>query len=432
MKKKGIIALISSLVGIVVVGGAVGAALLWAPVGVNKPGAANTSNSTAPVKSNLSIGQRISENLLHINKTMNVLLIANNARNATSPLSLGTAAGQADIILIAHIDPTTHKITLISVPRDTLIAMPQYDIPIPKIKSAFNIGLNESPDMGPKLEIKAVSQLTGLPISYWIVTDFQGFIDAVNAVGGIQVNVPARLYDPAHSGVNLYPGLQTLNGAQALAYVRVRQNAAGNSYRINDFQRQQAEMQVLDILKNKLLDSATNPLKLYKLIKLWHKDVATNLSTEQLVGIGMAASGSSVNKIILGSDKDSMDMAGTPLPGANKQGYITGAYYDILDPTKIYKTLQPLGSTGSSTGLPSIPQPNQVTVSVYGSPVIYNTLKHAGYLASYAGGTSAGRVNIYYPPGKINLAWAVARTLGTGNAWVAPDSNLSSTVVVYG
>ncbi len=189
MKKKGIIALISSLVGIVVVGGAVGAALLWAPVGVNKPGAANTSNSTAPVKSNLSIGQRISENLLHINKTMNVLLIANNARNATSPLSLGTAAGQADIILIAHIDPTTHKITLISVPRDTLIAMPQYDIPIPKIKSAFNIGLNESPDMGPKLEIKAVSQLTGLPISYWIVTDFQGFIDAVNAVGGIQVNV---------------------------------------------------------------------------------------------------------------------------------------------------------------------------------------------------------------------------------------------------
>lgn len=434
MNKKKMIAVIGSLVGVVVVGGAVGAALLWVPFGGNGTGETRTVNKAASTPNNaaLSIGQRISENLLHINKPMNILLIANNARNATSPLSLGTAAGQADIILVAHVDPAAHTVTLISVPRDTLIAMPQYNISIPKIKSAFNIGLNESPDMGPELEMKAVSQLTGLQINNWIVTDFQGFIDAVNAVGGVQVNVPARLYDPAHSGVNLQPGLQTLNGEQALAYVRVRQNAAGNSYRTNDFQRQQAEIQVLEILKHKLIDSATNPVKLYQLAKLWHKDVATNLSTEQLVGLGMAASGAAVDKIILGSDKDSMDLAGTPLPGVNKQGYITGAYYDVLDPAKIYQTLQPLGSTGSSTGLPSIPQPDEVTVSVYGSQVIYNTLKHAGYIASFAGGTSRGRVNIYYPPGKITLAWAVARTLGTGNAWVAPNSNLSSTVVVYG
>ena len=378
------------------------------------------------------MSQRIGQNLLHINQPMNILLIANNARNATSPLSLGTAAGQADIILIAHVDPTAHTVTLISVPRDTLIAMPQYNISIPKIKSAFNIGLNVAPKKGPELEMKAVSKLTGLPIKYWIVTDFQGFVDAVNAVVGIQVNVPARLYDPAHSGVNLQPGLQKLNGEQALAYVRVRQNAAGTSYRTNDFQRQQAEIQVLQIMKHKLIDSATNPIKLYQLVKLWHKDVATNLSTEQLVGLGMAASGSSVNKIILGSDRDSMDLAGTALPGVNKQGYLTGAYYDVLDPANIYQTLKPFGSTGSSTGLPPLPLPGNINVTVYGSQGYYNVLKQAGYNVTFAGGQASGRVTIYYPPGQIEMAWAVGRTLGTGNAWVAPNSNLSSGIVVYG
>lgn len=362
---------------------------------------------------------------------MNILLVANNARNAKSPLSLGTAAGQADIMIVAHINPAAHQVTLISVPRDTLVALPQWNVSIPKIKTVFMIGLQQSPTDGPKLLMNSVSKLLGMPIDSYIVTDFQGFTDAINAVGGIQIDVPKRLYDPTHSQVNLQPGLQTLNGQQALAFVRVRQNTAGNGYRVNDFQRQQAEIQVLQVLKGKVLDSATNPVQLYKLINVWGKDVATNLSTRKLVGLGLTVSGSKINQIMLGSDSDSMDLAGVALPGVNKQNYLSGAYYDVLDPTRIAQQLAPYGATLASTGLPPIPAAGAVTVSVYGSKSIAQKLTQAGFSVTYRGTTQGiTRETVYYPVGKITWGWAVGRALGAGNEWVAPSQKVNH-VVVY-
>lgn len=67
----------------------------------------------------------------------NILLIGNNARNPSNPLAIGQGGGQADIMMIAHIDPQKHQVVLISIPRDLLFAMPQYSVPIPKIKSLF-------------------------------------------------------------------------------------------------------------------------------------------------------------------------------------------------------------------------------------------------------------------------------------------------------
>lgn len=365
-------------------------------------------------------------------KPANILLIANNARNAKGPLSLGTAGGQADIMIVAHLDPKEHTVTLVSVPRDTLIAMPGWKVPIPKIKTAFTVGLNQSPTEGPKLAMKYVSRMLGMPISDYVVTDFQGFADAINAVGGIQVDVKQRIYDPAHSGANLKPGVQTLNGQQALAYIRVRQNAAGNTYRTNDFERQQAEMQVLQVLKQKLLDSTTNPTRISNLVKVWKKDVATNIPTQQLVGFAMATSGSQLKTIYLGSVKDSMDLADAPLPGLNAENYLTGAYYDVLDPKNITKALKPVGTTGSDLGLPPIPEPAQVPVTVYGSQAVANELQQAGYPVTYGGsGATGSQIQIYYPPGKMPWGWAIARTLGTANEWVAPASHAYSEAIIY-
>ncbi|WDL97982.1 LCP family protein [Alicyclobacillus sp. ALC3] len=365
-------------------------------------------------------------------KPVNILLIANNARNATGPLSLGTAGGQADIMIVAHLDPKQHTVSLISVPRDTLIAMPGWNVPIPKIKTAFAVGLNQSQTEGPKLAMRYVSRMLGLSISDYVVTDFQGFADAINAVGGIKVDVKQRIYDPLHSGANLYPGVQTLNGSQALAYIRVRQNAAGNTYRTNDFQRQQAEIQVLQILKQKLLDSTTNPVKIRNLVKVWQKDVATNMSTQQLVGFALATSGSQIKTLFLGSVKDSMDLANAPMPGVNAENYLTGAYYDVLDPNNITKALKSVGSTGSDLGLPPIPAPSQVPITVYGSQLVANELQQAGYPVTYGGaGATGSQIQIYYPPGKMPWGWAIARTLGTANEWVAPATQNYSDAVVY-
>lgn len=374
------------------------------------------------------IGQAISGT-----KPMNVLLIANNARNAKGPLSLGSAAGQADILLLAHIDPAAHSVTLISIPRDTLIAMPGWKVPIPKIKTAFTVGLEESPQKGPELAMQYVSQMTGLPVTDYIVTDFQGFVDAINAIGGVQVDVKQKLYTSAnsyHPAVNLNPGVQTLSGEQALAYIRVRQNEAGNSYRTNDFQRQQAEVQLLVNLKQKLLNSSTNPVKLLKLVHVWSQDVATNLSTSQLVGIGMESAGAKLNTVQLGSVRDSMNLAGANLSGVNEENYLTGAYYDILNQDKITQLLKPYGSHGANLGLPPLPTPGSVPVVVYGSQSAAVELQKAGFPTTYAGQAAVNRDSVYYPPMDMPWGWSVARVLGTSNAWVAPGSNTSA-VVVY-
>ncbi|GIM46518.1 hypothetical protein DNHGIG_20670 [Collibacillus ludicampi] len=374
------------------------------------------------------IGQGLTGNT----EPINLLLIANNARDATNPLSLGSSGGQADTLLVVHIDPSKHVVTLISIPRDTLIALPDWDIPIPKIKSVFTLGLQQSPERGPELTMQAVSKMTGLPIHDYIVTDFQGFVDAINAVGGIEVDVPARLYDPDHSGVDLQPGKQILNGEQALAYIRVRQNQAGNNYRVNDFQRQEAEMQVLEILKQKVLDSSKNPAAIQRLLNIWSKDIATNISPSRLVGIGMEAAGAEVQKISLGTIRDSMNLADAPAPNFNKENYITGAYYDVLDPKEIAKKLAPLGSTGSDLGLPTLPNPEEIPVVVYGSQEVAETLKNKGFQVTYAGpGRNATRLSIYYPSKHMPWGWAVARALGTANEFVAPLNDDRPFLVVY-
>ena len=113
----------------------------------------------------------------------NILLIGNNARQPQGPLSLGKSGGLADILMVVHIDPKTDKVTLISIPRDLLIAMPGWRVPEPKVKESFFLGLTQSPQRGPQVAMQVASRFTGLPIHAYIATDFNGFVDAVDAVG---------------------------------------------------------------------------------------------------------------------------------------------------------------------------------------------------------------------------------------------------------
>ncbi|WP_407307085.1 LCP family protein [Desulfosporosinus sp. SB140] len=379
----------------------------------------------------VNVGQSLTGNVYGKKGPINVLLIGNNARNAATPLSLGTAAGQADLLIVAHIDPDLHKVSLISIPRDTLVAMPDYKEPIPKIKSSFELGLQQSPEEGPNQAVKYVSKLTGLKIDYYVVTGFKGFADAIDAVGGIQVNIPGRLYDPEYSQANFQPGLQTLNGDQALAYIRIRQNIAGNSYRTNDFQRQDAELEILNLLKTKLLASGISLSNIEKLQETWRHDVATNIPTPMLIGMGLEVSGSQMEQIRLGSVKDSIDITNTPLDGINQEGYLSGAYYDVLDPEEISHTLKPYGSIGASTGLSPIPNPKTVTINVYGSQSVGNELQKAGFNTRWISPDSGGsQVEIYYPQGQIMAALSVARILGTGNELVSPSQTVS-VITVY-
>jgi LCP family protein required for cell wall assembly len=143
----------------------------------------------------------------------NILLLGADYRK-------GDTAYRTDTIIVARIDPQQKKFWMISIPRDTRVLIPGHGYS--KINAAHTYG-------GPDLTLKTVQGFTGLPISHYMEVNFQGFEDAVNAMGGVWVNVPQAIDDKkaASSSVHqraavISAGYQKLDGEHALTLVRSR------------------------------------------------------------------------------------------------------------------------------------------------------------------------------------------------------------------
>jgi|HubBroStandDraft_3_1064219.scaffolds.fasta_scaffold42351_1 LCP family protein required for cell wall assembly len=147
-------------------------------------------------------------------------------------------AGRSDTIMILHIPAGGGgKPILISIPRDSYVNIPGHGMD--KINAAFSIG-------GAALLAQTIQSDTGLYINHFMDIGFGGFVNVVNAVGGVQMCVTQALHDQA-SGVNLNPGCQTLSGGEALAYVRDR-----HSFATQDLQREQDQRIFLKALLAKM------------------------------------------------------------------------------------------------------------------------------------------------------------------------------------
>jgi LCP family protein required for cell wall assembly len=128
---------------------------------------------------------------------------------------------RTDTMMLAHIS-RGGEVTVVSLPRDSLATIPAYTdengeehgTSEEKLNSAYSYG-------GAPLLVKTVEQTTGVPIDHYLEVNFAGFVKMVNALGGVDVCVPADIYD-AHSGLELPAGRSTLKGRDALAYVRAR------------------------------------------------------------------------------------------------------------------------------------------------------------------------------------------------------------------
>jgi len=151
-------------------------------------------------------------------------------------LVIGTDGGKApgrgdakrsDSLLLLRTDPGTHRLAYLSIPRDLRVEVPGYGTA--KINSANQFG-------GPALTIRTVRELTGLPVHHVVVVDFDGFRELIDALGGIEVNVPKPIlsnrfdcpYKPARcrawEGWRFAKGTQHLDGRRALVYSRIRTN----------------------------------------------------------------------------------------------------------------------------------------------------------------------------------------------------------------
>lgn len=127
--------------------------------------------------------------------------------------------GRSDTLFVTMLDTSRNQAALLSIPRDTLVSIPGYGWD--KVNHAYAYG-------GHELSRKTVENFLGIPISNYVLVDFQGFIKLVDAIGGVDIDVEKSMqYTDPYDGenglvINLQPGKQHMDGTTAIQYVRYR------------------------------------------------------------------------------------------------------------------------------------------------------------------------------------------------------------------
>ena len=197
-------------------------------------------------------------------KPIDILFMGIDARDTNSN-------SRSDTMIVVSIDPVSKKVAMVSIPRDTRIknAAGKYD----KINSINLV-------QGPEAACKEVSKLLNSKVDYYVLTNFAGFGDIVDTLGGVDINVETAMYhdDPVNPelAINLPKGYQHLNGKQALAFVRYRGMATADIGRTEDQQK------FVKALATQMMQSRTI-LKIPELIPELSKSVRTNLPIKDMI-----------------------------------------------------------------------------------------------------------------------------------------------------
>ena len=156
---------------------------------------------------------------------------------------------RSDTTMILHIPDNGGRPTLVSLPRDSYLPIPGYGTN--KLNAAYSFG-------GPKLLAETVQNATGLRIDPYMGIGFGGFVNVVDAVGGVRMCLPGPMNDPK-AGLHLKAGCQVLNGKQALGFVRTR------NFAISDLQREQDQRLFVKALLSKVTSVGTliNPFAVF-------------------------------------------------------------------------------------------------------------------------------------------------------------------------
>ncbi|MCL1631569.1 LCP family protein [Sporolactobacillus sp. CPB3-1] len=215
--------------------------------------------------------------------TFNVLLIGSDARKS------GTASHTDSMVLI-HADLNKHTYNMLSIPRDTRVYMKGYGYT--KLTSVQYISqVKKGTKQGIVDAVSAVSDLTGVPIHYYAETNYWGLKDMVDALGGIEMNLPFKvtLTHPWYSrnqGKTFAPGVHQLKGEMVAELTHERYSLPGT-----DYGRQQLQQAALIGIAKKIMQPS-NVTRLPALSRSLSKFlVATNMSTEDMVSVGLGVKG---------------------------------------------------------------------------------------------------------------------------------------------
>ncbi len=221
---------------------------------------------------------------------LNILVMGSDARDCDGcNIDNLTGMGErSDTTILLHLSADRTRAYGISIPRDSMVDRPTCktedgeDIPGGQHvmwNEAFSVG-------GPACTMRQFEQLSGVRLDHFVVVNFEGFKDMVDAIGGVEVCIPEAIVDPSH-GINLPAGTRKLEGMQALNYVRERY-VVGNGSDIGRMKRQQA---FIASMAHQVVSAGTlsNPIKVVSFLEAATKSLTLDEQIGSLKKIGQLA-----------------------------------------------------------------------------------------------------------------------------------------------
>ncbi len=259
---------------------------------------------------------------------------ARSRREATWTFLLAASdqvGGGADTIMVCTYDTVNQKAGLVSIPRDTLVEQG-------KINSLYNGGVETLK--------AAVSNMLGIPIDYYITVNIRGFVEVIDAVDGIDFNVPVHMsYDAPDQDLHIHfePGLQHLSGSDALKVARCRKNSDGpgsypdniyDAYPDADIGRTRTQQQLVAAVVKKVL---SRPDKIPQVVGTMMEHVDTDLSLSNILWLAEPALG-----LDFSADLSTATLEGDGNVSYRHNGYNWGSYCYELYPEQALETVNAL------------------------------------------------------------------------------------------
>lgn len=212
-----------------------------------------------------------------------------------------------DSLLILSIIPSTHHTTLVSVPRDLWVQVPEGSGNYGKINSVYEYAAgttNKNPAAGGNAAVRKISLVTGLDVKYWMTIDFTGFRELINSIGGVDVYVPNSFnacypkndnanIDPSWIKIQFNKGNQHMDGETAMRYARAREplevcsNQKSENYaELTDFGRSARQQIIIKAVLAKVKQTSTWT-HLYGAMDALQKTLYTNLSFADLAELAL-------------------------------------------------------------------------------------------------------------------------------------------------
>jgi len=330
---------------------------------------------------------------------VNILLLGNGGDGHEAP-------DLTDTMMVASIDTVHKTATMLSVPRDLWVQVPKYGSM--KINATYEVGkyntlgkIDDSNantaavEAGFKQADQAVQTVLGIPIDYTVLVNFTSFKQAVDAVGGVTINVPQALVDPTMAWENknnpvlAAAGNQTMNGAQALLYVRSRETSS-------DFARSQRQRSILLALKDKVLTAGTlsNPLKVSQLINAFGNNLVTDFSLSDALrayNIGKGIGNNAITSLDLVTAPNKL-VTTANLNGTSIDQPVDGLFQYKSIQAFVQQALQPVASKTTTTATtqtaPSTPATENAQITVL------NGTTKAGLASAKANALKSGGYNV--------------------------------------